>query len=111
MSIDGATGQELDTALGTVVRFSRGGVTFTVLGSVPAVAADAARALAARHDERWPRGSSGRRGRAPPPVEVRGLVKRYGQLTAVAGVDLTVHAGDVYGYLGPTAPARRPRCE
>src|SRR5437762_3264335 len=34
----------------------------------------------------------------PPPVEVWGLVKRYGELVAVAGVDLTVHAGDVYGY-------------
>lgn len=49
VSIDGATGQELDTALGTVVRFSRSGIEFTVLGSVPAVAADpAARALAAQ---------------------------------------------------------------
>jgi len=42
VSINGATGQELDTALGTVVRFTRGGVTYTVLGSVPAAAADAA---------------------------------------------------------------------
>ena len=42
VSIDGATGQQLDTALGTVVRFTRGGVTFTVLGSVPPTAADAA---------------------------------------------------------------------
>ncbi len=42
----------------------------------------------------------------PPPVEVRGLVKRYGQLTAVAGVDLTVHAGDVYGYLGPNGAGK-----
>jgi outer membrane lipoprotein-sorting protein len=42
VSINGMTGQELDTALGTVVRFTRGGVTFTVLGSVPAYAADAA---------------------------------------------------------------------
>ncbi len=42
VSIDGATGQELDTALGTVVRFTRGGVSFTVLGSVPPTAADAA---------------------------------------------------------------------
>ncbi len=42
VSIKGATGQELDTALGTVVRFSRGGVAYTVLGSVPAAAADAA---------------------------------------------------------------------
>ena len=46
VSINGITGQELDTALGTMVRFSRAGVTYTVVGSVPAVAADqAARAL------------------------------------------------------------------
>lgn len=42
VSINGATGQELDTALGTVVRFTRGGVAYTVIGSVPAAAADAA---------------------------------------------------------------------
>ncbi len=42
ISIHGATGQELATALGTVVRFTRGGVAYTVLGSVPAVAAEAA---------------------------------------------------------------------
>ena len=40
MSINGVTGQELDTALGTVVRFTRGGVSYIVLGSVPAAAAD-----------------------------------------------------------------------
>jgi outer membrane lipoprotein-sorting protein len=45
-SINGVTAQELDTALGTVVRFTRSGVTFTVLGSVkPAVADAAARSL------------------------------------------------------------------
>jgi ABC-2 type transport system ATP-binding protein len=43
---------------------------------------------------------------APPPVEVRGLVKQYGDLTAVAGVDLTVRAGDVYGYLGPNGAGK-----
>lgn len=42
VSIKGATGQELDTALGTVIRFERGGVTYTVLGSVPPAAAEAA---------------------------------------------------------------------
>jgi len=42
----------------------------------------------------------------PAPVEVRGLVKRYGELTAVAGVDLTVEAGDVYGYLGPNGAGK-----
>ncbi len=41
-----------------------------------------------------------------PPVEVRGLVKRYGELTAVAGVDLTVEPGDVYGYLGPNGAGK-----
>jgi hypothetical protein len=46
VSINGATGHELDTALGSVVTFTRNGVGYTVLGSVPASAADlAARAL------------------------------------------------------------------
>ena len=43
---------------------------------------------------------------AAVPIEVRGLVKRYGALTAVAGVDLTVDAGDVYGYLGPNGAGK-----
>jgi outer membrane lipoprotein-sorting protein len=42
VTINGATGQELDTTLGTIVRFTRGGVTYTVMGSVPPYAADAA---------------------------------------------------------------------
>jgi ABC-2 type transport system ATP-binding protein len=41
-----------------------------------------------------------------PPLEVRGLVKRYGELVAVGGVDLTVEAGDVYGYLGPNGAGK-----
>jgi ABC-2 type transport system ATP-binding protein len=45
-------------------------------------------------------------GEGPTPVEVRGLVKRYGDLTAVAGVDLTVRSGDVYGYLGPNGAGK-----
>lgn len=46
VSINGATGTELDTALGTLLRFSRAGVGYTVIGSVPPVAAEtAARAL------------------------------------------------------------------
>jgi ABC-2 type transport system ATP-binding protein len=40
------------------------------------------------------------------PVEARGLVKRYGELTAVAGVDLTVQRGDVFGYLGPNGAGK-----
>jgi ABC-2 type transport system ATP-binding protein len=51
-------------------------------------------------------GHAGANQEGPPPVEVRGLVKRYGELTAVAGVDLTVRAGDVYGYLGPNGAGK-----
>ena len=40
------------------------------------------------------------------PLEVRGLVKCYGELTAVAGVDVTVDAGDVYGFLGPNGAGK-----
>jgi ABC-2 type transport system ATP-binding protein len=40
------------------------------------------------------------------PVELRGLVKRYGDLVAVDRVDLTVEAGDVYGYLGPNGAGK-----
>jgi hypothetical protein len=43
----GTSGQELATALGTVVRFTSGSVSYTVLGSVPPIAAEsAARQLA-----------------------------------------------------------------
>jgi ABC-2 type transport system ATP-binding protein len=40
------------------------------------------------------------------PVEVRGLVKQYGQLRAVDGVDITINEGDVYGYLGPNGAGK-----
>jgi ABC-2 type transport system ATP-binding protein len=40
------------------------------------------------------------------PIEARGLVKRYGDVTAVDRVDLTVGAGDVYGYLGPNGAGK-----
>jgi outer membrane lipoprotein-sorting protein len=46
INIDGATGSELATALGTVVTFDRGGVSYVVAGSVPPAAAEnAARGL------------------------------------------------------------------
>jgi ABC-2 type transport system ATP-binding protein len=35
-----------------------------------------------------------------PVITTRGLVKRYGRLRAVDGIDLGVQAGDVYGFLG-----------
>jgi hypothetical protein len=42
ISINGVTGEELDTALATMIRFERDGVAYTVLGSVPPAAAQAA---------------------------------------------------------------------
>jgi ABC-2 type transport system ATP-binding protein len=41
-----------------------------------------------------------------PPIEVRGLGKRYGTIAAVDDVDLTVEGGDVFGYLGPNGAGK-----
>ena len=41
-----------------------------------------------------------------PPIEIRGLVKRYGEIIAVDHVDLTVQRGDVFGYLGPNGAGK-----
>jgi ABC-2 type transport system ATP-binding protein len=41
-----------------------------------------------------------------PAVAARGLRKTYGTLEAVAGVDVTVQPGDVYGYLGPNGAGK-----
>ena len=43
---------------------------------------------------------------APPPVEARGLVKRYKEVLAVDHIDLNVKAGDVYGFLGPNGAGK-----
>jgi outer membrane lipoprotein-sorting protein len=42
VSINGVTGHELGTALGTIVQFARGGIDYTIIGSVPPAAAEAA---------------------------------------------------------------------
>ena len=36
-----------------------------------------------------------------PVIRVRGLVKRYGDVKAVDGIDFEVAAGEVFGLLGP----------
>jgi ABC-2 type transport system ATP-binding protein len=44
---------------------------------------------------------------APPAVvETRGLVKRYGDQLAVAGVDLVVGPGEIYGLVGPNGAGK-----
>ncbi len=41
-----------------------------------------------------------------PDIRLRGLVKRYGDLTAVAGVDLDVHHGEFFTMLGPSGSGK-----
>ncbi len=39
-------------------------------------------------------------------ITVQGLVKRYGQRTAVNGVSFSVQAGEVFGLLGPNGAGK-----
>jgi ABC-2 type transport system ATP-binding protein len=41
-----------------------------------------------------------------PVVETRGLVKRYGDSLAVAGVDLVVGPGEIFGLVGPNGAGK-----
>jgi ABC-2 type transport system ATP-binding protein len=43
---------------------------------------------------------------ATPVVETRGLVKRYGDQLAVAGVDLAVGPGEIFGLVGPNGAGK-----
>ncbi|MEA2157860.1 MAG: type transport system ATP-binding protein [Solirubrobacteraceae bacterium] len=44
---------------------------------------------------------------APPPaIDVRGLVKRYGEIEAVRGVEFAVKTGEVFGFLGPNGAGK-----
>ena len=83
---------ELATQLGTVLEWQRNGVAYVLAGSLPPAAAETA-ARDAEVSE-------------APPVDARGLVKRYGEIVAVDHVDLTVERGDVFGYLGPNGAGK-----
>jgi len=46
-----------------------------------------------------------------PAIEVRGLVKKYGDKTAVAGIDLTVERGEIFALLGPNGAGKTTTVE
>jgi lipooligosaccharide transport system ATP-binding protein len=41
-----------------------------------------------------------------PLIEARGLVKRFGDFTAVAGIDVEVRRGEAFGFLGPNGAGK-----
>lgn len=43
---------------------------------------------------------------ADPLIEARGLVKRFGDFTAVDGIDVEVRAGEAFGFLGPNGAGK-----
>jgi len=46
-----------------------------------------------------------------PVIEVRGLTKRYGDMTAVDGIDLTVHGSEIFALLGPNGAGKTTTVE
>ena len=47
----------------------------------------------------------------PAAIRISQLVKRYGELTAVDGLDLQVQAGECFGLLGPNGAGKTTTCE
>ncbi|GAA5025336.1 ABC transporter ATP-binding protein [Microbacterium fluvii] len=43
---------------------------------------------------------------SPPALQLSGLLKRFGEKVAVAGIDLTVPAGSFYGLVGPNGAGK-----
>ena len=41
-----------------------------------------------------------------PLIRARGLVKRFGDFTAVDGIDVEVRAGEAFGFLGPNGAGK-----
>ena len=49
---------------------------------------------------------AGRGAPVPPAIETRGLTKHYGDVVALAGLDLVVPAGSIFGFLGPNGAGK-----
>ena len=56
------------------------------------------------HSHMWHRG-------AMSIVTVHGLTKQYGELNAVAGVDLTINQGEIFALLGPNGAGKTTTVE
>ena len=56
------------------------------------------------HSQLWHRGTMS-------VVTVQGLTKRYGELSAVAGVDLTINQGEIFSLLGPNGAGKTTTVE
>jgi ABC-2 type transport system ATP-binding protein len=60
---------------------------------------------------RWAAARDDRRMGQQNAVTVRGLVRRYGDLTAVDGIDLDIHSGEVFALLGPNGAGKTTTVE
>jgi len=50
-------------------------------------------------------------GPGAPVISVRGLEKRYGRFHAVRGIDLEIHAGEIFAFLGPNGAGKTTTVE
>lgn len=59
-----------------------------------------------RTSELWTKSVAIRIPLKEPVIEARGLTRRFGDLTAVDGLNLEVHRGEVFGFLGPNGSGK-----
>jgi ABC-type branched-subunit amino acid transport system ATPase component/ABC-type branched-subunit amino acid transport system permease subunit len=97
----------LGGALVVVVLFARNGLTGLVASGARLFARDTPAKAAGTTRTPVPTGEIVRaRSERPPVLEVHGIAKRFGGVTAVAGIDLGVAPGEVLGVIGPNGAGK-----